>query len=253
MKNDGHTKYNIYEGAIRKAFSLKEHILSHKGFNPLKDKNWKNLIVLDACRYDTFLDHNTIKGFLSKKISNASDTLEWAKKNLKHKYSNTILISSNPQLSKINLKDKIGFNPFKHIEPVWDYGWDKYVKTVFPNEVIESTIRLRDKYLSERFIIWFMQPHHPFIGHSLISEHDGIVWEQIKSKKLSISMAYRAYEDNLNMVLTKVKDGLLPYLDGKTVITTDHGNCFGEHGLLAHPHGIYVKELVEVPWLEVIK
>lgn len=44
-------------------------------------------------------------------------------------------------------------------------------------------------------------------------------------------------------------------LKGKTVITSDHGNLFGEIiypfpvRMYGHPGGIYVKNLVEVPWL----
>ena len=46
---------------------------------------------------------------------------------------------------------------------------------------------------------------------------------------------------------------LLPYLEGKIVISSDHGNCFGEHGVYGHPSGLRYKELVIVPYLEVEK
>ena len=239
--------YSIYEGLWRKFFKL----LPHKGFNPLEDTSWKNLIVLDACRYDVFARLNRIKGNLQKKISNASDTLEWAKKNLKTYYPDTILIASNPQLSAQNLKEKLGFTPFKHIEPVWDYGWDKYVKTVFPQTVIESTLKLKKKYRDERFIIWFMQPHHPFIGNPMLLDGKEIVWDKLKAGKISKYIVFKAYIGNLKLVLSQIEKYLLPELEGKTVITSDHGNLFGEFGLYAHPYGIYLKPLVEVPWFEV--
>jgi hypothetical protein len=44
-------------------------------------------------------------------------------------------------------------------------------------------------------------------------------------------------------------------LDGKTVVTADHGNMVGERAFplpireWGHPRGLYTDELVDVPWL----
>jgi len=58
----------------------------------------------------------------------------------------------------------------------------------------------------------------------------------------------KAYEDNLKLVLEEVKK-LVKNLEGKIVVTSNHGECFGEKFIIEHPTGIYIKELVEVPWL----
>lgn len=39
-------------------------------------------------------------------------------------------------------------------------------------------------------------------------------------------------------------------IEGKTIITSDHGNAFGEYGLFGHPAGYHIQALVKVPWLE---
>ncbi|MFQ5885465.1 MAG: hypothetical protein ACE5IO_10250, partial [Thermoplasmata archaeon] len=43
---------------------------------------------------------------------------------------------------------------------------------------------------------------------------------------------------------------LVQVLKGRVVITSDHGNLFGEYGLFRHPRGLYLPELTQVPWLE---
>jgi hypothetical protein len=63
-----------------------------------------------------------------------------------------------------------------------------------------------------------------------------------------------AYRENLRMVLPYIED-LLEELEGKTVVTADHGNMIGERGTpipireYGHPRWIYADELVTVPWL----
>ena len=69
-----------------------------------------------------------------------------------------------------------------------------------------------------------------------------------------------AYRDNLRLVLKHAAD-LVPMLEGKVVITSDHGEALGEHGLFLHPlfrpyfphrsWGLAVAELRIVPWFEV--
>lgn len=33
------------------------------------------------------------------------------------------------------------------------------------------------------------------------------------------------------------------------MLTADHGECFGEYGVYAHPSGVRIDELVKVPWI----
>lgn len=61
------------------------------------------------------------------------------------------------------------------------------------------------------------------------------------------------YEDNLRKVLESVSR-LMNELEGKTVITADHGESFGEAGFFfGHRSETYIPELVEVPWLVIQK
>jgi hypothetical protein len=62
-----------------------------------------------------------------------------------------------------------------------------------------------------------------------------------------------AYRDNLRIVFKHVKR-LVDELDGKTVISSDHGELLDERVTpfpvrwIGHPESIYVDTLVDVPW-----
>jgi len=62
--------------------------------------------------------------------------------------------------------------------------------------------------------------------------------------------AMELYEENLRIVLGAVAE-LVPELDGRVVVTADHGEAFGEEGIWEHHIETHIPPLVEVPWLEV--
>lgn len=62
------------------------------------------------------------------------------------------------------------------------------------------------------------------------------------------ALAY--HEENLRVALEAVAE-LLPELDGAVVVTADHGEAFGEHGIWEHHIETHIPPLVEVPWIEV--
>jgi len=58
------------------------------------------------------------------------------------------------------------------------------------------------------------------------------------------------YETNMRLALAETAE-LVAELDGEVVVTADHGEAFGEHGVWEHHIETYIPELVEVPWLRV--
>ena len=117
-----------------------------------------------------------------------------------------------------------------------------------------------------------MQPHFPFIDEETrraIGEHDGIlsrdlffgkeathrqkVWTLLQAGKIDKTALWKAYKKNLSLALESIKN-LLPELKGKTTISSDHANLFGEWLLpiplkeYGHPGGVYKKSLIKVPW-----
>lgn len=66
----------------------------------------------------------------------------------------------------------------------------------------------------------------------------------------------RAYDENLDLVLERVEE-LLPRLNGKTVITADHGELIGDRVFplprkrYEHPIYLHTPELCVVPWFSI--
>ena len=62
-----------------------------------------------------------------------------------------------------------------------------------------------------------------------------------------------AYRENLDRVMAEMEH-LLDELDGRTVVTADHGELLGERSSplpyreYGHPWGTYMEKLVKVPW-----
>lgn len=231
---------------------------SRDAVNVMSEK-WDYLIVLDACRFDYFQKYSTIDGNLQKRMSLGSDTANWIKNNFSGIYPDTICISANSWLSVFMLNRILGRNPFFYVERVWDYGWDDQLGTVPPNVVTENAIKTISRFPDKKAIVFYMQPHHPFIagkelewpGKKFIGKHNWVktVWFALRKGELKLSEVKRAYRDNLKLVLQEVNK-LLAQLEGKIVITSDHGNCLGELYLYGHPN-IAVTSLRQVPWMVV--
>lgn len=229
-------------------------------------------MILDGCRYDLFSEVNWISGVLLAKISRGSSTEEFLDENFRrhpdHKrFEDVVYVSANPYVNNVFLPGK-----FLKIYPVWDRGWDSGVNTVRPESVVECALAAHEEHPSKRLIVHFMQPHEPFLGTTLsretgFREHrkavlerrekfkDLTVWDLLERGELALEEVWAAYRKNLELVLPHVKK-LLDTLPGKTVVTADHGNLFGERvhflypfRVYGHPAELHVRELVLIPWL----
>lgn len=238
---------------------------TNSGYNVLSE-DFKFCIILDACRFDAFAKVNTINGDLFRIWSTGSRTGEWFENTFKqHFYANIIYISANPFLSTFWLKKKYGKQFFYKMVPVWDHGWNWNLGTVHPEQVNKAVLRNIKKHPNHKFIIHYLQPHYPFIAtktnglgltHLRCSikydkklKYVNNLWHQARNKKVTGKQIERLYFLNLKLVLEHVKQ-LLPKLEGKTIITSDHGNLFGKYGHYAHPR-IACPELRVVPLLRV--
>jgi len=234
------------------------------------EEDWDNLILLDACRHDMFARHNTIPGELRAVYSRGSNTNQFLKENFQGRYfGDTVYVTANP------LVDYHVPDAFYKIVPVWRRGWHEPFGTVLPGTVFEYAREAQARYKDKRLIVHFMQPHFPFIGEksrAMIGEHEGIlsrnyfyggetehtqdVWKLFRAGRLTRDQVWRAYEENLDIVLDKAR-ALVETLRGKTVISSDHGNLFGQWSfplplrIYGHPANFYHPDLIRVPWLVV--
>jgi hypothetical protein len=225
------------------------------------DRDWDNLIILDACRYDTFNKYNKFDVEAKKVQSNASHTTDFLAKNLTGDMSDTVYVTASPQVTKYESR-------FYDVVHVWQDNWDNELRTVPPLSVTKSAVEAFKKYREKKLIVHYMQPHYPFIGPTgrdldthatftggLRKRKHLSVWEMLSSGQVSESDVKAAYEENLEIVLEEARS-LTTDLNGKTVVTSDHGNLFGERvsplpiKLYGHPSNIPAENLISVPLVE---
>lgn len=94
----------------------------------------------------------------------------------------------------------------------------------------------------------------PWLGNSELAMRLGMLLELNPATTLDIvqdgieESLREYYEQNLRLVLEEVAQ-FVGELDGEVVVTSDHGEAFGEYGVWEHHVETYIPPLVEVPWL----
>ncbi len=240
--------------------------------------DWDNLIVLDACRYDTFAERHTLSGRLERRRARGSATREFVRNNfVGHRFPDTVCVTANPFVTEL------AGDAFHHCAHTWRTRWDDDLGTTPPEPMARAVRDVAERYPRKRLIAHFMQPHHPFIGETA-EEHLGDVagnerarrragadgetdrleepdhvWARLAAGELSLSVVRRAYEETLDAVMPHVAE-LVEMLPGRTVVTSDHGNLLDEAPYrflsvggdrFGHPIHATAPSLVRVPWLVV--
>ncbi|MDY6766079.1 MAG: hypothetical protein SVW77_01820 [Candidatus Nanohaloarchaea archaeon] len=244
----GELEKKLYHG-YTVLWSLPFRLLPRRGID-VTGQDWDNLIVLDACRYDTFQEMNRFDGTLRKVHSRATSTPEWLERNFSGEHDDIVYAAGNPFVARLAQNGRFDLEEHvHHVEHVWDDDWDNEAGTTPPDAVTAAARDLIDRFPEKRLVLHYMQPHEPFIGDTTFHHIDAEGWRFARKKWWSDDIE-QAYRDNLSLVLDEVET-VLPELDGTTVITADHGELFGRYGLVRHPRDVFLKELYEVPWLEV--
>jgi arylsulfatase A-like enzyme len=224
-------------------------------------QDWDNLILLDGCRYDIFAEEVTFDGELQSLRSAGSTSYEYFLNNYDGRYFPEITyITANTHFHRIDAK-------FADIVPAREFLWDEDIWTVPPDELTNYVLDNADRYNNKRLIVHFMQPHMPFLirtetgfkRHS-ISEGSGVHkvsetrntetrpwWSRLEDGKIDRETTFDAYRNTLRIVLEEIEP-LLSKLQGKTVVSADHGNAFGTNGIYGHPKNSTHQTLVKVPW-----
>jgi hypothetical protein len=220
------------------------------------EEDWDNMIILDACRYDTFAEQADLPGTLEKRESVASMTHEWVSANFTgRELYDTVYVSANGQF--LNAKERHGAAVHEFIGLFSDThrhgsGEGKFTP---PDIVTEKAIEANKKYPNKRHLVHYLQPHNPYLGPAGANfEYHSSLHRTVTRSPVTEATLREAYRENLDIVLEEVET-LIEELPGKTIVTSDHGELMGEREFpfpvkrYGHPRGIYVAELVEVPWL----
>lgn len=229
-------------------------------------EDWDTLVVLDACRFDLFESVADLGRYddYTAVTSAGSMTAEWVRKNFAGgSYPDTVYVTANPFVSKL------AGDVFHELVEVWRDSFDLDHRTVLPGPVVEAARAAHERFPDKRLVVHFMQPHFPFVRREELQfsgwRNEEIMddeprsgrptdpWDALEMGLVTREAVLEGYADNLSYVLEHV-DGLLDELDGRTVVTSDHGNLLGERAwpfpvrLYGHPQGVRLPGLVRVPW-----
>lgn len=257
----------------RHANRLYHRRLDRRRYNPegidVFAEDWDTLVILDACRYDMFERHSALPGRLEHRHTRGTDTREFLKANFAGRdLRDTVYVTANPQLH--HNRGEIAPTLYNVIDIWREAGWNEEHGTVLPETVTEYAMRAAREHPKKRLVVHYIQPHYPFIDSETTfdkrhladsdSNEGGVrgenVWGQLITGALDASPAdiWRPYTANLTRALPHVEE-LLCELDGRTVVTADHGNMVGERSFpipireWGHPRGTYTEQLTKVPWL----
>jgi hypothetical protein len=225
-------------------------------------EDWDNLVILDACRYDYFEDQNTISGDLTRRISRGNKSWEFMQENFAgNQFHDTVYVTANPFVSRLD-------DVFYAVDTLDEY-WDDDLGTIWPEDVVAAAVEANQAYPNKRIIVHFMQPHRPYLGGTADKLRERVdlvgyqnkgnglqIWGAVKQGDVSVQEVRQAYSESLNIVLKEIEQ-LLSELEGKSVVTSDHGEMLGERvfpfttRVWGHSEGFSTRRLRTVPWLSI--
>jgi hypothetical protein len=220
------------------------------------DRDWDNLIILDACRYDTFAERASLPGEVESVYSQGAATPEFIRANFSERQlHDTVYITSSAWYP--SLKEEINSEVHKMYYEGDGRKEDRLQK------ITKYAKKCSEKYPNKRILVHYMPPHLPYRGPTA-EEHLPSPEKQTNYPNLLVEKSggtvnipdeimRQAYRENLDRVLEEVSE-LLTVFETKTVVTADHGELLGEKmrpiptTMWGHSTGLYVEDLIEVPW-----
>jgi hypothetical protein len=249
-----HPRWLVREPARLLAHSFGKERYYADGFS-IFDEDWDTLIVLDACRYDAFADVNTLSGTLENRTSRGATTTEFVRGNFKEReLLDTIYVDANGHFG--DMQNELETTLFLY-RPFYDQRDAAGGRTTTPETVTDVALELHKRHPDKRLIVHYLQPHQPFISPETTGiEHCANLPTTIKRNDLDADDLHELHRQNLIYALESVAR-LLNEVDGLSVVTADHGEMMFERlpyvpiREFGHNAGLYVPELLTVPWLKV--
>jgi len=235
------------------------------------ENDWDNLIILDACRPRFFEEYNPFDGEYSCKTSLGASSGEFFERNFEgNQYHDIVYVTGNTKIERINDRSlhrlvKTYADTINHHK-----GW-------LPKTTLDVALEVYNEHPNKRLVVHFMQPHAPYLskqakklrervtneynvgfGHMDVIENNknDDVDEFIPHLLFALERGYitreeleEVYAENLRLVFDYVEE-LVNNIDGKTVVTSDHSESFGDfNGIYGHKERAFSHSLREVPWL----
>ena len=248
------------------------------GQNVYED-DWDLLVILDACRVDTLREVADEYDFIEtvdSVWSVGSQSAEWMSNTFIERHrkdiEETVYISGNGYSNSVlnrgvrppaNNTIPVVISSWSTVDSstlhshiaVWETDHDGTYGSVLPAPMTNYTIEEGRNGDANRIITHYTQPHLPYIGDAYrdgreATELEDRGYELLEEGRGSRDKVYEAYKETLHWVLDDVEE-LLENIDAeKVVITSDHGEAFGEWKAYGHPEGFPHPVVRKVPWVE---
>lgn len=249
---------NIVRSVANFTYNEIEYNVSHrlKSTN-IYERDWDVLVILDCATIDMINEVESEYSFIKTvrtHTSPGSCSNEWMRRTFTSEYAsemaNTLHITANTSSAR-HLSD----GQFLNLIELWENGWDSEIGTIPASTVTDHAIYHYRQHEPERAIIHYMQPHLPFVRtqmdgdiNTLEGIHDQVTLKQLHEYGYTRQELWEASVENLRYALDSVEALLSNMSANRVVITSDHGQAFGEEGIWSHPCHTYSDILVEVPW-----
>jgi hypothetical protein len=230
----------------------------------LRTTDWDVVIILDACRYDVLADVATDAAITCAR-SPATATPRFLDQVADAGvFDGTTYVSANPQTARrVPGEDVTLVN-------VHESGWDDTLQTVPPKPVYAEA---RERVAPDTEVVAHtIQPHYPHICEfegelravpnglhptelGLSKEREGPLRIQsvLSRGVVNLELARRSYRAAVAYAWEQARAfaAELAVEGYTTVITSDHGELFGEWGFVEHPVDVPIPDVIKVPWLVV--
>lgn len=236
----------------------KYHVSHRTRSTNIFEREWDVLIILDCATIEMLRQIKSEYRFINtvnKHISPGSCSNEWMRRTFTDAYSDemkrTLHITANTSSEK-----HISTAQFLDLIEVWKKGFDPEIGTIPASTVTNHAIHYYREYDPDRAIIHYMQPHLPFVQAEMDSnsvtpeglDGGGLTLKELNQHGYTRQELWEASVENLRYALDSVETLLSNMSANRVVITSDHGQAFGEEGIWSHPCHTYSDILVEVPW-----
>lgn len=253
--------------------------------NNVFNRDWDVLIILDTARVDTMEEVKSEYKFIrniQKMWTIGGHSAEWIANTFDNKYLNqiekTAYISSNPHVESVlenrlkenwdseeyssniqRLKEYGSFNLIRKedigkYEPIWKYNNGSEHRYGNPRCVTDRGIAICNKNVFDRVILHYMAPHQPYVSKAIEENRDLHPYESSPFEYLrnggDKEKVINSYKDMLRWILEEIRIVLNNINSDNIVITSDHGEAFGEYGIYNHHAGSLHPHVRYVPWIE---
>lgn len=168
------------------------------------------MLILDACRYDTFSKYAGSDTEVQKRVSRGETTARFVRENFIGKqYFDTVYLSGNAQVG-----NTLSGSEFYKFVGLWSQdefpNFERWNREVVPPDLVnERAIELSEAYQDKRLIVHYLQPHPPFIvdenREELHKKSKYRTFNPAREGEVTREEITAVYEENVKYVLKYVE------------------------------------------------